>query len=172
MQITNIKFMDEVTDINCDNVDVCLCVRSENGYTYTLVVGTPTDLIDKMDQEKMNFVEPGLTMIVVKQLTEEIVEESIKAYAEDNAYWLELHQFADEIDISVLDKLEAEHREEWELFYLEGLDRVFYYIQKYLGIVSENRVLLSRMVLFTVVSSVAYCVLKPGFLDLFSNIIH
>jgi len=40
-------------------------------------------------------------------------------------YWLELCQFGDELDISVFNKLEAQPREDVELFELEGLDRLF-----------------------------------------------
>ena len=43
-----------------------------------------------------------------------IVTEAIQAYAEDNGYCLKLYQFANSIDISILNKLEAEHRKEWE----------------------------------------------------------
>ena len=38
----------------------------------------------------------------------------IQAYAENDDYWLKLYQFEDDIDISVLNKLEAEHCKEWE----------------------------------------------------------
>ena len=50
-----------------------------------------------------------------KKRTKEIVTEAIQAYAENDGYWLKLHQFANDIDISILNKLEAEHRKEWEL---------------------------------------------------------
>ena len=67
-----------------------------------------------MDQEKTNFIRPGTLRIIVKKLTKEIVPEAVQAYAEDAGYWLKLHKFADCIDIPVLDKLEVEHRKEWE----------------------------------------------------------
>ena len=67
-----------------------------------------------MNQEKANFVQPGTLKIIVKKLTKEIVTEAIQAYAEDTGYWLKLYQFANSIDISILNKLEAEHRKEWE----------------------------------------------------------
>lgn len=38
----------------------------------------------------------------------------IQAYAENDGYWLKLCQFGDDIDISVLNKLEEEHRKEWD----------------------------------------------------------
>ena len=61
-------------------------------------------------------------MIIVKKLTEEIIMEAIQAYAEDEGFWLKLQHFAIEIDISILNKMEAEHREELELDNLDGLD--------------------------------------------------
>jgi hypothetical protein len=43
-------------------------------------------------------------------LTKPIVRKAIEAYAENDGYWLKLYQFGDDIDISVLNKLEEEHR--------------------------------------------------------------
>ena len=89
----------------------------------------------------------------VKKLTKQIIEEAILAYAENDAYWLKLCHFGDSIDISVLNQLQ----EEWDLFELEGLDRLFYYIQKYTGIPVENRVLFEPMIFIILVSSLVYC---------------
>jgi len=75
-----------------------------------------------MKQEKSNFVRSGTSMIIVKSLTEKIIMEAIQAYAEDDGLWLKLQHFAIEIDISILNKMEAEHRKELELDYLDGLD--------------------------------------------------
>ena len=112
MTIKRIEFAHEITDPYMDNLDVF--VENENGYTYTIVVSTPGDLLDQMDQEKINFIMPASPKIIVKKLTEQIVREAIQAYAENDGYWLKLCQFGDDIDISVLNKLEAEHRKEWE----------------------------------------------------------
>jgi hypothetical protein len=108
MKIKRIEFMEEIRDVINDNIDVI--VENEDGYIYTVSVGTPLDLLEEMKQEKTNFVRPGTPMIIVKKLTKEIVTEAIQAYAEDDGYWLKLHQFADDIDISILNKLEEEHR--------------------------------------------------------------
>ena len=89
-------------------------VENEDGYTYTIVVSTPGDLLDQMEQEKINFIMPDTPKIIVKKLTEQIVREAIQAYAENDGYWLKLCQFGDDIDISVLSKLEAKHCKEWE----------------------------------------------------------
>lgn len=112
MKIKRIEFAHEITDPHMDNLDVL--VENEDGYTYTIVVSTPGDLLDQMEQEKINFIMPDTPKIIVKKLTEQIVREAIQAYAENDGYWLKLCQFGDDIDISVLNKLEAEHRNEWE----------------------------------------------------------
>jgi hypothetical protein len=41
----------------------------------------------------------------VRKLIQEIITEALEVYAEDNAFWLKLHQFAIKSDISVFDKL-------------------------------------------------------------------
>ena len=111
MKIKRIEFMDEIKDVDNDNIDVL--VEKEDGYEYIVTVGTPQDLLEEMNQEKTNYVRPGNTNIIVKKLTKEIVTEAIQAYAEDDGFWLKLHQFAISIDISILNKLEEEHRKEW-----------------------------------------------------------
>jgi len=49
--------------------------------------------------------------LFVRQLTEEIIMEAVQAYAADDAYWLKLYQFADSIDISVLNQMQQKHEE-------------------------------------------------------------
>jgi hypothetical protein len=112
MKIKRIEFMEEITDVDNDNIDVL--VENENGYKYIISVGTPQDLLEEMNQEKSNYVRPGTPRIILKKLTKEIVTEAIQAYAEDTGYWLKFYQFADSIDISIFNKLEAEHRKKWE----------------------------------------------------------
>lgn len=108
MRIKKIRFIDEVKDQLNDSIDVG--IEFEDGSSYTIVVSTPGDLLDQMEQEKINFIMPDTPKIIVKKLTEQIVREAIQAYAENDGYWLKLCQFGDDIDISVLNKLEAEHR--------------------------------------------------------------
>lgn len=115
MKIKRIEIYEVIKDVDNDNIDVI--VENEDGYAYVIPVRTPQDVLEEMKQEKTNFVKPGTPNIIVKKLTEEIIREAIEAYAEDDGYWLKLHQFADSIDISILNTLEAEHRkelEEWE----------------------------------------------------------
>lgn len=64
-----------------------------------------------MDKEKTNFSEPGDPFIIVRKLTKEIIEEAVKAYAENDAYWLKFYHFAREVDTAAFNKLQAEYTE-------------------------------------------------------------
>ena len=110
MRIQKINFIDEVGDEYNDSIDVG--VEFEDGYSYTIVVRIPEDLVEEMLQEKTTFIQPGTPIIVVKKSTKEIVTEAIKAYAEGEGYWLKLCQFGDELNIDILNKLDAEYRED------------------------------------------------------------
>jgi hypothetical protein len=130
MLVRNIRILDEITDIENDSIDVC--VDSEDGYTFTVSVATTKHLLQRMGEEKSNFVNPNELSIVVRKLTQEIITEALEAYAEDNAFWLKLHQFANEIDISVFDKLQAKHvKESIEFNLLSGLDDLEEEINKF-----------------------------------------
>lgn len=82
MLIKSISFpncLENIVDIENDNIDVF--VELENGYTYTVVVGTAKNIEFLMDKEKMNYFEPGHPFLIVKKLTKEIIYKAIEAYA-------------------------------------------------------------------------------------------
>jgi len=111
-------YLEDITDIENSNIDVF--VELENGYTYTVVVATAKNIESLMDKEKMNYFEPGYPFIIVKKLTKDIIEETLKAYTENNdGYWLKLYHFAGKINKTVFNKLQAEHTE-----YLKELDEL------------------------------------------------
>jgi hypothetical protein len=111
-------YLEDITDIENSNIDVF--VELEDGYTYTVVVATAKNIESLMDKEKMNYFEPGYPFIIVKKLTKDIIEETLKAYAENNdGYWLKLYHFAGKINKTVFNKLQAEHIE-----YLKELDEL------------------------------------------------
>src|SRR5688500_265530 len=130
MLVRNIRILDEITDIENDSIDVC--VDSEDGYTFTVSIATTKHLLQRMDEEKSNFSNLNELIIVVRKLTQEIITEALEAYAEDNAFWLKLHEFASEIDISVFDELQAKHvKESIEFNLLSGLDDLEKEINKF-----------------------------------------
>ena len=166
MRIKEIRFIDEVGDVNNDNIDVG--VVFDDNHSYTIIIRTPQNLIKEMQQEKTNFIEPSTPTIIVKKLTKEIITEAVEAYldADDDGYWLKLCQFGDNIDISVLNQLDSQQRE------LNSFHSLDYFFQKYTKVSPENRVLIEQMLFLTILTSLAYYLLKPGLLDFFSNFIH
>lgn len=72
-----------------------------------------------MDKEKINFAEPGDPFLIVRKLTKEIIDETIKAYAKKDGYWLKFYHFAGEMDIAIVNRLQAEYKE-----YLKELDEL------------------------------------------------
>ena len=69
-----------------------------------------------MNKEKTNFSEPGDLFIIVRKLTKESIEETVQAYAKNDAYWLKFNHFAVEVYTAVSI---AEHTE-----YLKELDKL------------------------------------------------
>ena len=107
--VRNLRFLtnEEITDIEDYNLDVF--VELEDGYTYTVVIATAKNIVSLMDKQKTNFSEPGDPFIIVRKLTKEIIEEAVKAYAKNDAYWLKFYHFAGEVNMFVFNKLQAEH---------------------------------------------------------------
>ena len=113
--------LEEIPDIEDYNLDVF--VELEDGYTYTLVIATAKNIVSLMNKEKTNFSEPGAPFIIVRKLTKEIIEEAVKAYAENDAYWLKFYHFAGEVDTAVFNRLQAEQTKYFkELDELDKLD--------------------------------------------------
>ena len=104
MKVESITFLSDlkdVKDIFDDNMDVS--VKLENGRNYVLVVGTPKNLLRLMENEKSDFLSPGDPIVIVKKMTKEVIEQAIKAYAEDDAYCLKF--YSAELDTKTLDVL-------------------------------------------------------------------
>ena len=97
-------YLEDITDIENSNIDVF--VELENSYTYTVVVTTVKNIESLMDKEKMNYFEPGYPFIIVKKLTKDIIEETIKAYAENNdGYWLKLYHITATLEIEDINEI-------------------------------------------------------------------
>jgi hypothetical protein len=104
MKVLTIDFfgpLEDIEDVFDYNMDVS--VNLENGQNYVVVVGTPKNLLKLMENEKSDFLSPGDPIIIVKKITTEVVEEAIRAYAEDDGYYLKF--YSAELDVKTLDVL-------------------------------------------------------------------
>lgn len=104
MKIESITYPTELKDIpDIWNGNVDIIVKLDNGHEYVVVVATPKNLLTLMNYEKNEFLSPGDPMIIVKKLTKEIIKDAIKAYADDDAYYLKF--YAAEFDVKTLNVL-------------------------------------------------------------------
>lgn len=56
----------------------------------------------------MDFLEPGYPFIIVKKLSMEVIEKTIHAHTQNNAYWLKLHPFSGSIKTDMFNKLQKD----------------------------------------------------------------
>ena len=104
--------LNEIEDVSNSNIEVF--VTLQDGFSLTIIVGTPKNLQYLMEKDKVNFYGPGLPWIIVQKLTKEIIQEAIKAYIDDKpeGYWLKLYHFATDIDIAVFNQIQAQEIKE------------------------------------------------------------
>lgn len=117
MIIKEIRLLKDVEYELNDNIDVT--VEFENGYSYVVCVSTPSNLLEEMNQEKSNFIQPYSPMFIVNKLSKKTIEEAILYYAKNDGYWLKLCQFGDSINLSVFNKIEEEHIKKWKFDNIE-----------------------------------------------------
>ena len=102
--------LETLPDIYNDNIDVHVSLDDEfcddhDRFCYVLVVGTPQNLSELMDQWETDFFPPvDPPFIIVRKLTEEIIEQAIRAFVDkkEDAYWLKLYHVTSEIDIRAI----------------------------------------------------------------------
>lgn len=101
-----------IENIKNDNIDIF--VELENGWTYTMVVATPLNLLSLMKKDSKDFLNPSGPFIIVSKLTKDIIDRAIKEYAQNDAYWLKVYYLSTEFDIATLDKIDKAIREEYD----------------------------------------------------------
>lgn len=103
MEIKKIELVTEIENIYDDSVDVN--VTLDDGFNYVIEVVTPQYFLSFMKEKNQLFMEPGCNYIVVKKLTPEIIEDTVRAFVEKNdAYWLKLFDIGSYLDIETLDR--------------------------------------------------------------------
>ena len=104
MEIKKIELVTEIENIYDDSVDVIVTLDDDSSYVIDVV--TPQYLLSLMKEKNQPFIEPGENYIVVKKLTPEIIEETIRAFVQENdAYWLKLLHISSYFDIETLNNV-------------------------------------------------------------------
>ncbi|GGG15239.1 hypothetical protein GCM10010912_69580 [Paenibacillus albidus] len=88
MEISYPTPLSTLSDIENDNIDVS--IKLEDGTNITVVVSTPQNLIQQMNNENVNFISASQPDIIVRSLTYENIQQAIEDYANGDAFWLKL----------------------------------------------------------------------------------
>lgn len=65
------------------NVNIDVCVRTNEGKDYTLVFITPDNLNSLMESNDEEYIHPDFKFIVIKQISEDVITTVIKEIAKD-----------------------------------------------------------------------------------------
>lgn len=105
MEIKKIDFdFNKLENIDDNFIDVNVTLDNERTYIVQLI--TNKCLLSLMEEDKRHFIYLGAPSIIVKELTIETIEATIKHYVEeDNGYWLKFYNMGTEIDDKTLDIL-------------------------------------------------------------------
>jgi hypothetical protein len=63
--------LNKIEDVSNSNIEVF--VTLQDGFTLTIVLGTPTNFQYLIEKDKVNFYNPGIPWMIVKKLTKEII---------------------------------------------------------------------------------------------------
>lgn len=89
MKVISMKYPTSLKECHQDdNIDVF--VTLENQRTYCMTVTTIKWLENYMKETHKKYLEPGTIDLIVEKIDSQIIEETIKEYAKDDAYWLKV----------------------------------------------------------------------------------
>ena len=78
-------------EVNPDNDNMDILVRTENGKQYVFVVATPDNLKYLMYKENTSFLKPGLPFLFVEKLTHTNIENVVKSLLEEDAQLIPIY---------------------------------------------------------------------------------
>ncbi len=103
------------SNIYNDTVDVLVTLKDDDS-EYFLEVTTPQAMASDMDKFKQNFVEPDYPVIIVRELTAEVIKEAIEAFLseQEDGFWFKLYYSMPLMTINDLNSVIDRHEKEME----------------------------------------------------------
>ena len=101
--------LDTIEDIYNANIDVLVRLNdpfceNDPDFCYFVEVATPNNLSHLMEKWGLSFLPPMAPFIIIQKFTEEIVDQAVRAFVEeqDDAYWLKVYSLASQFTIDEL----------------------------------------------------------------------
>lgn len=85
MKVISIEYPTSLKNCNIKNDNIDVFVKLENGNKYCITVAT-IDWIS--DHVGTRYLSNGAPNLIVKELQNHLIEEAVREYSEDDAYWL------------------------------------------------------------------------------------
>lgn len=116
MPIINLQFLDDFR--NCQSPQtqkLRICVELDNHETYILTVVTPDYLQSWMEANDRNYLPPSNLWMIVRQLTPQIIQETMEAYAtESDGYLLKFFHYYPLFDANIMQQVETKYKADME----------------------------------------------------------
>ena len=84
-------FPTKLENINTTNDNIDVCLQLKNGRTYTLVFATPKNLESMMKNENIHFIYPETRFLIVDELSEENIKQTIKHLLIQDSRFIEFY---------------------------------------------------------------------------------
>lgn len=96
MKVISIEYPTPLKDCNITNDNIDIFVKLENGNKYCITVATIDWISDRVGTR---YLPSGSPDLIVKELQNQLIEEAVKEYSEDDAYWLRVFSmsYGDEV---------------------------------------------------------------------------
>lgn len=85
MKVISIEYPTPLKNCNIINDNIDIFVKVENGNKYCITVATIDWISDHVGERHLPSGSPDL---IVKELQNQLIEDAVKEYSEDDAYWL------------------------------------------------------------------------------------
>ena len=96
IKVISIEYPTTLKNCNIKNDNIDIFVKLENGNKYWITVATIDWISDHVGERHLPSGSPDL---IVKELQNQLIEDAVKEYSEDDAYWLRVFSmsYGDEI---------------------------------------------------------------------------
>jgi hypothetical protein len=91
--VKEISILGDMMGVDPKNTNQDVHIVLEDGSRYTVIVGTPQNLLTLLDNKKKNFLPWGIPFIIVREVTDEVLWEMVQEYLQDDAFALKYHTF-------------------------------------------------------------------------------